>query len=210
MSIQECILRWCISFKFCKSLQRKILYRFVSRTGGMAFSELIREVYQREYGIEIGYGTYGGCFNAGNIPPKVVFGNYCSIADGVKIFRANHPIINFTSHPIFYNPAMGYVDEDQLIRPRLVVGHDVWIGANAIITPGCTTIGNGAVIGAGSVVTKDVLPYSIVAGNPAKVIRLRFNRQQIAFLESTQWWHLNKDELIKVHEALQKQLNNLG
>lgn len=147
-------------------------------------SKLLREIYRKDYGIEIGYGSYGGCFNANNIPNGVRFGNYCSIADGVKIFRANHPTDIFTDHPIFYNPIMGFVKTDKLNRPVLYIGHDVWIGANAIILPSVKNIGNGAVIGAGSVVTKDVEAYSIVAGNPATVKKKRFNSHQIDYLES--------------------------
>jgi acetyltransferase-like isoleucine patch superfamily enzyme len=66
---------------------------------------------------------------------------------------------------------MGYVKRDMLDRPKLYIGHDVWIGANVIILPGCYKIGNGAIIGAGSIVTKDVPPYAIVAGNPSRLIK---------------------------------------
>ncbi len=72
---------------------------------------------------------------------------------------------------------------------KVQVGHDVWIGHGVIVLPGIT-IGNGSIVGAGSVVTKDVPPYSIVVGNPAKVLRLAFDEPSYAErLESLEWWH---------------------
>jgi acetyltransferase-like isoleucine patch superfamily enzyme len=187
-----------------KSVYRKILHIKIAKEGGQAFSNSIRQYYSKKYNIQIGYGSYGGCFHHENIPAGTVFGNYCSIAQGVKIFRANHPTAYFTMHPLFYNPIMGYVKTDALERPELVIGHDVWIGANVIILPGCCKVGNGAVIGAGSVVTKDIPAYAIAVGNPAKVIKMRFSDDIIAQLEATQWWNWNKDELIKNRERLEK------
>lgn len=95
-----------------------------------------------------------------------------------------------------------------LERPPLEIGHDVWIGANAIILPGVSRIGNGAVIGAGSVVTKDVGPYEIVAGNPARAIRMRFDERQIAALESSRRWELDRHELADRIGELDAMLQN--
>jgi acetyltransferase-like isoleucine patch superfamily enzyme len=172
------------------------------KEGGEAFSYSLRNQYYKKYNIKIGYGTYG-CFNHYTIPAGTEFGNYCSIGPGVRFFRANHPINYFTSHPLFYNPIMGYVKQDMLKRPKLTIGHDVWIGANTIITPRVMKVGNGSIIGAGSVVTKDVPPYTIVAGNPAKVIKTRFSEDIIEKLEDSKWWELNKEELINNRERLQ-------
>ena len=133
----------------------------------------MREIYKEEFDIEIGYGSYGGCFNEKNIAGKASFGNYCSVAPSIRVYRANHPKEVFTTHPILYNPKIGYAKEDQLERPMLTVGNDVWIGEWVIILPSVREIGNGSIIGAGSVVTKDVAPYTIVAGNPAKKIKER-------------------------------------
>ena len=91
---------------------------------------------------------------------------------------------------------------------RTVIGNDVWIGKRAIIKAG-VKIGDGAVVGAGAVVTKDVPPYAIVAGVPAKIIKYRFDEDTIAQLLKTKWWNLSDEELEKragnitnVHEFL--------
>lgn len=189
---------------------KKIIVSYQIKSKAGSESEFLRRIYSKCYGIEIGYGTYGGCFNIDNIPSGTKFGNYCSIASGVRIFRANHPLNIFTSHPIFYNPLMGFVKKDKLTRPQLEIGNDVWIGANAIILPSCKVIGNGAILGAGSVVTKDVPPYSIVVGNPAKLIKQRFNERQIQYIEGTKWWEHNMTELCTRYDEIQNKLNSLA
>ncbi|WP_080905243.1 CatB-related O-acetyltransferase [Parabacteroides sp. Marseille-P3160] len=181
-------------FAFPRKLNKLIVFFILKMEGGPMYSTTIRKIY-KEKGIEIGYGTYGGCFSS-SIPSNVSFGNYCSVAQNIRIFRANHPKDLFTTHPILYNPVAGYVKNDKLVRPHLKIGHDVWIGEWSIILPSVSFIGNGAIIGAGSVVTKNVVPYTIVAGNPAKIIGLRFNNDVIEKLEKSQWWDLSKNELI--------------
>lgn len=84
-------------------------------------------------------------------------------------------------------------------RKSLEIGHDCWIGSNVVITCGCQYIGNGAVIGAGSIVTHDVEPYSIVAGNPAKVIRMRFTDDEIKALEESKWFEFSPDILLRFY-----------
>lgn len=187
-----------MGYKISPSILKDIiLTKIIAAEGGQMYSKTLRAIFKEKYGVNIGYGSYGGCFNPENaIPPNVSFGNWCSIAQNIRIFRANHPKDSFTSHPLLYNPEAGYVTTDQLNRPPLTIGNDVWIGEWAIILPGVKYIGNGAMIGAGSVVTKNVEPYTIVAGNPAKPIAKRFNEDIIAKLEETKWWELSKSDLI--------------
>ena len=88
----------------------------------------------------------------------------------------------------------------------LCVGNDVWIGHGVTIVSSCEKIGNGAVIGAGSVVTKDVPPYSIVTGVPAKVIKYRFSEEIINALEDSCWWKLQPEELMEFYPLIDNPL----
>ncbi|MEM6428380.1 MAG: DapH/DapD/GlmU-related protein [Deinococcota bacterium] len=128
-------------------------------------------------------------------------GKFCSIASYVRLNPGNHPIDRPTSHHMTYRAAMfGFAEEDEadFFNWRrdhpVIVGHDVWIGHNATVMPG-VTVGNGAVIGAGSIVTKDVAPYSIVAGVPAKRIRMRFEDDVIDKLTRMAWWNWSREVL---------------
>ena len=127
---------------------------------------------------------------------KVKIGKFCSIGYGVQCGIGRHPSRHYvTTHPIFYSmqrqAQITFSDRDYFEEFRKTeIGNDVWIGANAIILDG-VKIGDGSIVGAGSVVTKDVLPYAIVGGVPARVIRYRFDESQIQFLLKFQWW--NKD-----------------
>lgn len=175
---------------------RKLIIRIVLYVEkGSYFSLTYRKIYKETYGIWIGEGTYGGCFNTKDIPKGTHFGNYCSIGPNLKIFRANHPLSKFTTHPILYNPKFGFVKVDQLDRPEIFIGHDVWIGADVIILPNVKNIGNGAVIGAGSVVTKDIGEFEIWAGNPARKIGERFDNITKQKIIETNWWEKSINEL---------------
>ena len=196
-------------------LARKLVKKLVAVCEGeFAWSPTIRAIYRRYHGIEAGYGTYGGAFAEDKIAPGTVFGDYCSIADGVHVLNANHPMRYFSMHPMFYRPALGYVREETIRRTGLAIGHDVWIGVNAMILPSVTSIGNGAVVGAGAIVTKDVPSYTVVAGTPAKAIRKRFDDATIAKLEDSRWWELGKDTLFERRKEFEGIVNcsleNLG
>lgn len=192
-----------IKIKFYKTLYAKLPAKYAGflgskiakLDGGEMYSMNLREVYEAKFKVKVGYGSYGGCFVNKQIPKGVKFGNYCSIAKEIRIFRANHPRSTFTTHPLVYNPVAGYVKKDMLERPELEIGHDVWIGEWVTILPHVKKIGNGAMIGAGAIVTKDVAPFTIIAGNPAKKIGDRFTAEQVAKIEETQWWLLNVEEL---------------
>ena len=104
--------------------------------------------------------------------------------------------MNFKSmHPYFYNPICGHVEKELIHRGELVVGNDVWVGTNAIILPGVRRIGDGAVIAAGAVVTKDVPDYAMVAGNPAEIKKYRFSDKTIEKIKAEQWWNKTIEEV---------------
>ena len=133
------------------------------------------------------------------IGDKLIIGKFCQIASGVEFVMngANHQMNAVSTFP-FYTlegwdmnaPAM----EDMPIKGDTVIGNDVWIGQNSTILPG-VHIGNGAIIGANSVVGNDVEAYTIVAGNPAKTIRKRFDDKLIEILESFKWWDKRIEEI---------------
>lgn len=121
-------------------------------------------------------------------------GRYCSVADHVIAGLSSHPMEWVSTSPAFYRGRdsipkdLAALDYDSS-APQTIIGNDVWIGQNVLIRPG-VTIGNGAVIGMGSVVTKDVPPYTVVAGNPARVIRPRFAPELAERLEASCWWDM--------------------
>lgn len=125
-------------------------------------------------------------------------GSFCSIANGVVIGGGMHPVSWISSSPAFYagrdSIRAKFAEHAREPVRRTRIGHDVWIGQNALIKQGIT-IGTGAVIGMGAVVTKDVAPYAIVAGNPARLIRLRFPAALVDALLQSEWWELPEARL---------------
>lgn len=126
-------------------------------------------------------------------------GKFCSIAGEVLLGMGTHTLNNLSTSPIFteIKNGTGYKWADLTeIKPfrRVKVGNDVWIGTRAMIMGG-VTIGDGAVIGAGAIVTKDVPPYAVVAGVPAKIIRNRFLEEEISMIKAQPWWDMPEDFL---------------
>lgn len=177
---------------------RNIIIRTVKwLEGGEFYSHTLRRIYSSYHGISIGMYSYGGCFSQENIQPGTEIGRYCSFANNVYIYTRNHPYTCKSTHPFFYNASLKIVDKDLIPYSRMIIGNDVWIGMNVIILPSVSYIGDGVVIGAGSIVTKNVPPYAIMAGNPAKVIKYRFDQDRIDQLLKEKWWNKNIDELRK-------------
>ena len=117
---------------------------------------------------------------------RIIIGSFCSIASNVIIQEYNHSINRVTSYPIFSHIFNENVEEIAS-KGNVVIEDDVWIGSNTVILSG-VRIGRGTVIGAGCVVSKDIPAYSIVVGNPAKVIKKRFSEDKISELEDSKWW----------------------
>lgn len=154
----------------------------------------LRRLFSKLYNINVGLYSYG-CFCPVRIAPGTRIGRYCSIADTVRILNGNHGLDYLTLHPYLYNTSLGLVSKETISRSQCVVEDDVWIGHNAIILPNARRLGRGSVIAAGAVVTKDVPRYAIVAGNPAKIIRMRFENDLIDKIEACRWWEWDKSEL---------------
>nr|WP_289073514.1 CatB-related O-acetyltransferase [uncultured Halomonas sp.] len=137
--------------------------------------------------------------------PNANIGRFCSIARNVQIGVANHPIDYLSTHPFqIDNDRFKSVEDYTKIKKvkskcfhlPTFIGSDVWIGTNAVIMPG-VNIGHGAIVASGAVVTKDVSPYAIVGGVPAKVIKFRFEDNVIKDLLELRWWDLS---LIDIRE----------
>lgn len=150
----------------------------------------LRTIFRERHRIEVGLYSYG-CFDQWRMPGPIRVGRWCSIASTVRSAPINHPMDALTTHPALYEKAFGVVDKDIHWDDTLVIEDDVWIGHNAVILPGCKFIGRGAIVGAGAIVTREVAPYTVVAGNPAKPLRMRFSPELIAAIEATRWWELD-------------------
>lgn len=138
-------------------------------------------------------------------PERLIIGRFCQIAHGVRFITAsaNHAMAGFSTYPFaVFDPAQLPLFLQQFAGlPDTVIGHDVWIGHGALILPG-VTIGHGAIIGAGAVVARDVPPYSIVAGNPARPVRARFAPDVIARLLALAWWDWPSNRIAAAQPAL--------
>lgn len=162
--------------------------------------------------MEVGKYTYG--HNQINLMSwgsnsKLIIGSFCSIASETKIFLGgNHRTDIFTTFPFGHIFEDVFIMNNKLDHPLsngdVVIGNDVWIGYNSTIMSGIK-IGDGAVIAAGSVVTKDVDPYTIVGGNPAKLIKKRFDDKIIDVLLNLKWWEWSDE---KINENLELLCSN--
>lgn len=133
-------------------------------------------------------------------------GSFSSISWNVTIGPANHDHSKLSTHDFLYNDAVGLRPEgavqiyDRFVK-RTRIGNDVWIGAGAVLLNG-VTIGDGAVIGANATVTKDVEPYAIVVGSPARVVAHRFSDEIIAALQDLRWWEFDEAKIKAIYPLL--------
>ncbi|MBP9722983.1 MAG: CatB-related O-acetyltransferase [Gammaproteobacteria bacterium] len=164
--------------------------------------------------ITIGDYSYYNSFNSHNItdfrqvlmpymhdmaPEKVVIGKFVQIAHGVQIITnsANHQFNGFSSYPfVIFGKDWSNYQPNYFNKGDNIIGHDVWLGHEALIMPG-VKIGSGAIIASRSIVTKDVPDYAIVAGNPAKIIKMRFDDKTISKLLELSWWNWDIDKITK-------------
>lgn len=194
-------LRGMIRSLFCPNIS---LFSFISSTANLSPSVV---VYR---GVKIKSATISDYTYISNNTDveNATIGKFCSIADHCRIGLANHTLNLLSTSPIFtlsHNAAKTKwvtVNKDNESSQRVIIGNDVWIGSHAIILGGIT-IGDGAVIGAGAVVTKDVPPYAVVGGVPAKIIKFRFSENVINKLLDIKWWNWSDDDLKKKIQLFQ-------
>lgn len=156
--------------------------------------------------FEIGEYTYGKPHVSFSDEANLTIGKFCSIAPGVVIFLGgNHRVDWITTYPFnkindFFPSAKSILGHPET-KGNVSIGNDVWIGYDVLIMSG-VTIGNGSVIGAKSVLTKNIGAYEIWAGNPAKFVKKRFDDDTIEFLEKTEWWNWDIEDIVNNIEVL--------
>jgi acetyltransferase-like isoleucine patch superfamily enzyme len=192
-------LRWRLKHDLNVKLKSSVRFTRHSQFGGFNVIGDFSDVSNSQ----IGLGSYLG---VNCRLPKSLIGKFCSIAHNVEVLPFTHPSRDFVStHPSFFSivKQAGFTFvENQLFeetiyaddrkRYHLVIGNDVWIGANVTFIGG-VKIGDGAIVAAGSVVTRNVEPFSIVGGVPSKHIRFRFEKNFIEFLIHDKWWERDFD-----------------
>ena len=153
--------------------------------------------------VKIGFATTLGYRNL--LGGTISIGKYCQFGVDVALHATNHPISCMTT---YINQNLFQGDLKQLKEENsIIIGHDVWIGHGVIIV-GNVKVGNGAIIAAGSVVTKDIPPYTIAAGVPAREIRKRFSETIIEEIETIKWWDKSEQELEKIKPLFFKDFSN--
>ena len=137
------------------------------------------------------------------IGDKLIIGKFCSIATGIEFIMngANHKMNSITTYPFYimggeWGSALAPHTNELPLKGDTVIGNDVWFGQNVTVLPG-VHIGDGAIIGANSVVAKDIPPYSIAVGNPCHVVKKRFSDETIKYLEELKWWDWDIEKIEK-------------
>jgi len=162
----------------------------MSRLTSSELAEYVKiDRYNLIYHTQIGRYSYTGPFD---MIFKAKIGSFSSISYGVTIGPPEHDYKRLTTHPFLYDPSYNVFSHEEILPQtkfdkEIIIGSDVWIGCNATILRGIH-VGDGAVIGANSLVNKDVPPYAIVAGDPARIIKFRFPEDKIQELLEMKWW----------------------
>ena len=178
--------------------QRRLRVRFMRRLSRLLGLDPGLETLDQHFpGHAIGRGSYGG-LSVPRYPgdAKLVMGAYCSIAEDVTVMLGGeHRIDWVTTYPFNGLWSAGHgIEGHPITRGDVVIGNDVWIAREAMILSG-VTIGDGAVIGARAIVRSDVPPYGVVAGNPGKLVKMRFDDATVARLLEIAWWSWPKERI---------------
>jgi len=191
------------------TIRRWIRRNILRLEGGGHYSRTIRRIFSVYHEVDIGMYTNGPCYFPDQFPAGTKIGRYCGTYPTAKAFSGNHPMDRKSTHAFFFNPNLGYASEESDIeRTQLVIGNDVCLYHNCVILPSVKRIGDGAVIGAGAIVTKDVPDFAIVVGNPAKIIKYRFSEEIQRKIKESKWWDKDISELRKNMEEFVQPLED--
>ena len=184
-------------------LGKYFLKAMIKKEGGEKESNTLRRYTENKFKVHVDKYTYGSCFEPSfNTGGTVVIGRYCSFGTDIHYYGANHPVQHAVMTPYFYNKKFSGLEVKDVDRHTLYIGNDVWIGHGVTIVSSCHNIGNGAVLASGAVVTKDVPPYAIVGGVPAKVLKYRFDDAVQRKIEKCKWWKLTPLELYRFYHLI--------
>lgn len=186
-------------------MRGRLLGAWTRAEGGQFVSRTLRLVLEQHHGVSVGKHSYGSLLRPGMADRGTSIARYVSVGPNVRRFGAAHPVDRLTLHPYWYNPRFGLVDLEQDVqRTECLIDHDAWIGANVVILPGCRRIGIGAVVGAGSIVTRDVPDFHVVAGVPARTTSIRLSPTHRHDLLEACPWELEPQEANEVLERLKR------
>jgi virginiamycin A acetyltransferase len=165
------------------------------RVGDFTYYHDFEDVHHFEKNVRYHFGWLGDCLQ---------IGRFCQIASDVTfLMNGGNHAIGPSTYPFWvFSGTEEPLNLSEAFKGDIVVGHDVWIGYKATILSG-VHIGNGAIVGANSLVTKNVPPYTIVGGNPAQTIRQRFSDEMIQWMQANQWWHWDIQTIQKHARSLQ-------
>jgi chloramphenicol O-acetyltransferase type B len=193
--------------RLLKKLERRLRKTWKSWRGKPELPRFLRaqaRFRERYPNYQIGLGSYGmPTVHDWQEGSTLRIGSYCSIAGNVQIFLGGQHRIDWVSSYPFpaYLPEAEYIQDFGRTRGDVAIGSDVWLCANCTILSG-VTIGHGAVIANGAVISRDVAPYAVMAGNPAQMVRWRFDEKTRAELLATAWWEWPEEEIRHVVDKL--------
>ena len=171
------------------------MVKFCSTITTILWKQIVSKFQPSTAGVRVGAYTYGNPKIISFLrDDSVIIGKFCSIGEDVVIIASGEHVMNrISTFPL--RSAFGRKEVDSSRKGPVIIGNDVWIGTRAIILSN-VRIGDGAVIGAGSVVTRDVPPYAIVAGAPARLLRYRFDEDKIKKLLEIAWWNWDLERIL--------------